>query len=181
MLRTSLKTAISCLVLDVSFVKQLGVSSSSHWHLSLHIRSSSTTQSRNCTCGTSSVLWTVCTVGTWRCITTGTSTIRSTIRFEVRSWRTNLDQFRYFFHDSRSTSTSSLPTLTPPAMSRLNLLMWMALPPFESASDRRFVRSRQSSCATPRSWHRAPRPNPLNLSALSAKQKQDHSFATHTN
>ena len=46
----------------------------------------STTQSRNCTCGTTTVFCTIWMIGAWRCITTGTSTIRSTIRFEIRSW-----------------------------------------------------------------------------------------------
>ena len=58
--------------------------------------------------------------------------------------------------------------------------MRMALAAFRSASDRHIVRGRQSSCAMPRSWHRTARPNPLELSALSVHQKQDHSFATHT-
>ena len=63
--------------------------------------------------------------------------------------------------------------LAPPAMSGLCLLMRMALAAIRSASDRHLVRSRRSSCAMPRSWHRAARPNPLDLSAPSAQQKQD--------
>ena len=58
--------------------------------------------------------------------------------------------------------------------------MRMALDAFRSASDDHFVRGRQSSCAIPRAWLQAARQNPLDLSALSAPQKQDHSFATHT-
>ena len=58
--------------------------------------------------------------------------------------------------------------------------MRVALAAFRSASDRHFVRGRQSSCAVPHSWHRAARPNPLDLSALSVQHKQDHSFATRT-
>ena len=46
----------------------------------------STTQSRNCTCRTFTVIRTVWMVGAWRCFTTGTPTIRSMIRFEIRSW-----------------------------------------------------------------------------------------------
>ena len=58
--------------------------------------------------------------------------------------------------------------------------MRMALDAFRSASDDHFVRGRQSSCAMPRPWLQAARQNPLDISALSAPQKQDHSFATHT-
>ena len=58
--------------------------------------------------------------------------------------------------------------------------MRMALAAFRSASDRHIVRGRQSSCAMRRSWHRTARRNPVDLSALSVQQKQDHSFATHT-
>ena len=46
----------------------------------------STTRSRNYTCGISTVFRTVWMAGTWRCITTGTSTIRSMIRSEIPSW-----------------------------------------------------------------------------------------------
>ena len=46
---------------------------------------------------------------------------------------------------------------------------------------RHFVRGRQSLFTLPPSWHRTLRTNPLDLSALSVQQKQDHSFATHTN
>ena len=62
------------------------------------------------------------------------------------------------------TSRTSGPTLTPTAMSGLCLLMRMALAAFRSASDRHFVRDRQSSCAMPRLWHRGARSNPLDLS-----------------
>ena len=40
----------------------------------------------NCTCGTFPVFRTVWMIGIWRCITTGTLTIRSMKRFEKRSW-----------------------------------------------------------------------------------------------
>ena len=63
-------------------------------------------------------------------------------------------------------------------MSELCLLMRMALAAFRSESGRHLVRGRQSSCAMPRSWHRAARPNPLDPSALSVQREQDHSFAT---
>ena len=63
-------------------------------------------------------------------------------------------------------------------MLELGLLMRMALAAFRSESGRHLVRGRQSSCAMPRSWHRAARPNPLDPSALSVQREQDHSFAT---
>ena len=65
----------------------------------------------------------------------------------------------------------SLTTLTTPAMSGLCFLMRMALAAFRSASDRHFVRSCQSSCAVKRSRHRAARPNPIDLPALSVQHK----------
>ena len=47
--------------------------------------STSTTQSKNCTCRTYTVSCTVW-IGTWSCIATGTSTIRSMIRVVIRFW-----------------------------------------------------------------------------------------------
>ena len=70
------------------------------------------------------------------------------------------------------TSRSSWPTLIPPVMSALCLLMRMALAAFVSASGRHFVRDRQSSCAMPRSWRRAARPNPLDLSCCLHSKSQ---------
>ena len=57
----------------------------------------------------------------------------------------------------------------------------MAIAALQSASDRHFARSRQSSSAMPRSWYQDALPKVrLDLSDLSVEQKQDHSFATHT-
>ena len=194
----------------------------------------------------------LCTVwmgNAWLCFATGTSTIQSVIRFEIRSWgmiwttyaissttcgtgdvdnllhgallnallgsiriwtqppkitilayvsqfpsrrvdiecvrgiTSSISSLEYPKRASWSTvptSRSSLPTLTPPSMSGLCLFMRMAPAAIRSASDRHSVRGRQSSCAKPRSWHRAARPNTLDLSALSVQRKQDLSFATHT-
>ena len=83
MLRTSLKTAISCLVLDVLLRQTTGACPLHHIGTCRCILEDRLPLNQgNFTCGTSSVFW---TVGTWRCITTGhindsvDDTLRSTL------------------------------------------------------------------------------------------------------
>ena len=82
----------------------------------------------------------------------------------VRSVTSSVSSLEYLNVVTSANVNISLPTLTPPAMSGLCLLMRMALAAFRSASDRHLVRGRQSSCAMPRSWHRAALPHLLDLS-----------------
>ena len=88
MLRTSLKTAIICLAPQTWLMCLLRQTTRRVLFIALALVATSTsnTQSRNCTCGTSTVFCTVWVIGSWRCIATGAWTILSMMRFETRSW-----------------------------------------------------------------------------------------------